>query len=143
MIRSNRIPRRTEIVREEFARSPLQIPIVILLGIIVGALSGFVGAGGGFLIIPVLIIFVRVPIKKAIGTSLAIIAINSIVGFAGAVTHIRPEWKILLTLAGLAILGIILGSYLNNFISGKKLKPLFGWFTLVVGIFIIIKEVIV
>ncbi|MFL5752538.1 MAG: sulfite exporter TauE/SafE family protein [Bacteroidia bacterium] len=142
MIRSNRIPRRKEINREEFARSPLQVPIVISLGIAVGFLSGFVGAGGGFLIIPVLVFFVRVPIKKAIGTSLAIIAINSLIGFAGTFGHINADWKFLLTLSSLAIAGIIIGTYLNNFVSGKRLKPAFGWFTLVVGIFIVIKELV-
>lgn len=142
MIRSNRVPRRKEINREEFARSPLQIPIVMLLGVLVGFLSGFVGAGGGFLIIPVLVFFVRIPIKKAIGTSLAIIAINSLIGFLGTFRHINADWKFLLTLSALAAAGIIIGAYLNNFVSGKKLKPAFGWFTLIIGVFIVIKEIV-
>jgi uncharacterized protein len=128
---------------DEFYKMPFRFPAIVLLGIVVGFLSGFVGAGGGFLIIPVLVLFARVPMKKAIGTSLCIIAINSLIGFTGNIGSMEIDWKFLLIVSCLSIVGIIIGSYFGNFISGKKLKPAFGYFTLLVGTFIVIKELFI
>ena len=126
---------------DEFAKSPMGLPFVIILGILVGFITGFVGAGGGFIIVPVLIFFLRLKFKKAIGTSLCIIAINSLVGFTGNIGNQNINWAFLLSISAIAIIGILLGSLLSGRISSQKLKPAFGWFTLIVGIFVFVKEV--
>lgn len=127
---------------DAFAKSPLGTPFVILLGITIGIITGFVGAGGGFIIVPVLIFFLRLNFKKAIGTSLCIIAINSLVGFTGNIGHQKIDWLFLLSISTICVAGIIIGSLVSDKISSKKLKPAFGWFTLVVGIFVFVKELV-
>jgi len=127
---------------DEFARSPFGLPFVILLGIFVGCITGFVGAGGGFIIVPVLIFFLRLNFKKAIGTSLCIIALNSLIGFLGNIGTLTIDWRFLISISAISILGIILGSRLSGKVSSQKLKPAFGWFTLVVGIFVLVKELL-
>ncbi|MBA2611721.1 MAG: sulfite exporter TauE/SafE family protein [Bacteroidetes bacterium] len=127
---------------DEFAKSPMGVPFVILLGICVGFITGFVGAGGGFIIVPVLIFFLRLKFKKAIGTSLCIIAINSLIGFTGNIGTQKIDWTFLLSISATCAIGILLGSLLSNKFSAQKLKPAFGWFTLAVGIFVLIKETV-
>jgi uncharacterized protein len=116
-------------------------PMILLEGTVVGVLTGLVGAGGGFLIIPALVLFSKLPMKQAIGTSLLIIAAKSLIGFTGDLSHYQMDWKLLLTVTGLAILRIFVGNMLSLKISGEKLKKGFGWFVLVMGIYIIVKEV--
>ncbi|WPQ63081.1 sulfite exporter TauE/SafE family protein [Chitinophaga sancti] len=115
-------------------------PLMLVVGTVVGILTGLVGAGGGFLIIPALVNFMGLPMKKAIGTSLVIIAINSLAGFLFSLSHIIILWAFILNITGLAIIGILAGSYISTKIDGRKLKPAFGWFVLVMGIYIILKE---
>lgn len=111
------------------------------IGFIVGIITGFLGAGGGFLIIPALLFFANLPMKQAVGTSLLIIFINSAIGFAGDVYIGTPiNYTFLLTIAAMAFIGILIGTRLSKKIDGTKLKPLFGWFILVMGIYIISKE---
>lgn len=140
MIRRRKNAHLRDLMWDEFSKSPIRLPFVIILGLFVGLLSGFVGAGGGFIIIPVLMIFVRVPMRKAIGTSLCIIAINSLIGFTGNIGHMPIDWRFLLLVTGLCIAGIIIGTQLSNRIQVNKLKKGFGWFTLIVGIFVLLKE---
>ncbi|MBW8523789.1 sulfite exporter TauE/SafE family protein [Chryseobacterium chendengshani] len=109
-------------------------------GSVVGILTGLVGAGGGFMIIPALVNLLRKPMKVAIGTSLVIISLNSLVGFFSSMNSVRIEWHLLATISAVAILGIIIGSQISKKIDGKKLKPAFGWFVLIMGIYILIKE---
>ncbi|WP_300671674.1 sulfite exporter TauE/SafE family protein [Soonwooa sp.] len=117
-------------------------PFVIFQGLVVGIITGFVGAGGGFLIIPALVGLLKTPMKKAIGTSLLIIAINSAFGFLTSYEHFGEiNWMFLMLISGLAILGILIGARLSKNIDGKKLKPAFGYFVLLMGIFVIVKEV--
>ena len=142
MIRKRKPNTINQVKWDEFAKSPMGVPFVILLGISVGFITGFVGAGGGFIIVPVLIFFLRLKFKKAIGTSLCIIAVNSLVGFTGNIGHQNIDWIFLLSISGTCVAGILLGSLLSNKISGQKLKPAFGWFTLIVGAFVFIKETI-
>jgi len=124
----------------EFTKTPLGIPFVILLGVLIGIITGFVGAGGGFIIVPVLMIFVRLNFKKAIGTSLCIVALNSIIGFVGNIGSQQLDWMFLLEISAVCGVGILLGSLMSTKISSQKLKPAFGWFTLIVGVFVLIKE---
>lgn len=115
-------------------------PLIAIEGILVGLLTGVVGAGGGFLIIPALVILAKLPMKKAIGTSLLIIAAKSLIGFLGDLHNIEIDWFFLLIFTSLSIVGIFLGVYISKFISNKKLKKGFGWFTLIMAFYIIYKE---
>lgn len=118
----------------------IKLPYIVIEGVVVGVLTGLVGAGGGFLIIPALVLFANLPMKRAVATSLVIIAVKSLIGFIGDVQTLTIDWLFLLSFTGFSILGIFLGIYLNRFIKGKSLKKGFGWFVLVMGIYIIIKE---
>ena len=115
-------------------------PLIIIEGLVVGLLTGIVGAGGGFLIIPALVLLAKLPMKKAVATSLLIIAFKSLIGFIGDVQNMDIDWMFLMIFTGISIAGIWLGVYLNNFINGKKLKKGFGWFVLLMGIYIILSE---
>lgn len=116
-------------------------PLIIIEGIIVGVLTGIVGAGGGFLIIPALVLLAKLPMKKAVATSLLIIAIKSLIGFIGDVQNMNIDWIFLAIFTGLSVVGMFVGIYLNKFIDGKKLKKGFGWFVLLMGIYIIWAEI--
>jgi uncharacterized protein len=118
------------------------LPLIFIEGIVVGALTGLVGAGGGFLIIPALVLLAGLPMKQAVGTSLLIIGIKSLIGFLGDVGQMQIDWPFLLLFSLFAVGGIFIGSALSKRISGEKLKPVFGWFVLVMGIYIIVKETI-
>jgi uncharacterized membrane protein YfcA len=116
-------------------------PLIALEGVIVGAVTGFVGAGGGFLVIPALVILARVPMKEAIGTSLLIITIKSLVGFAGDLSAgAVVDWVFLGQTTAIASLGIFGGTYLSRFVTPDKLKPAFGWFVLVIGVGLLAKN---
>lgn len=117
-----------------------KVLLLVILGLLIGTVTGLLGAGGGFLIIPSLVLFLKLPMKKAVGTSLLIIAINSLFGFLFSLKQFEYNWTILLSFTALAILGIFIGSKLADKISGPALKKGFGWFVLVMGIYIIIKE---
>jgi uncharacterized membrane protein YfcA len=132
-----------ELADELYATQKLNYPLILSIGLVVGTLTGFVGAGGGFLIIPALVLGARLPMKLAVGTSLAIIALNSLIGFAGDLSAgTSIVWPFLLGFLAFALGGIVLGAYLARFIPGARLKPAFGWFTLAMGSFILIKELL-
>jgi uncharacterized membrane protein YfcA len=128
--------------KEDVPEGPQQFnyPMILLEGAVVGILTGLVGAGGGFLIIPALVLFSKLPMKQAVGTSLLIIAAKSLFGFLGDVSQYELDWTLLGTVTALAIGGIFLGNRLSRSIDGDKLKKAFGWFVLVMGIYILIKE---
>ena len=109
-------------------------------GLVIGTITGIIGAGGGFLYVPALVLWANIPMKKAVGTSLIIVTINSLIGFIGDVQTLEIEWVFLLSFTAISIIGIILGVFLSKFISGKKLKKSFGFFTLIMAIYIIFKE---
>ena len=109
--------------------------------IIVGIIIGLIGAGGGFLFIPALMKIAKLPIKKAVGTSVFIIAINSLIGFSGDICNINPDWGFLLIFTLISIFGIFAGIYVNKFINEKNLKKSFGWFVLFMSFFILAKEI--
>ncbi|QQT28224.1 sulfite exporter TauE/SafE family protein [Sphingobacterium spiritivorum] len=117
---------------------------IILKGVFLGIITGMVGAGGGFLIIPTLVIFAGMPMKRAIGTSLMIIAFNSLIGFVGFVEidgH-EVDWRLLFLFSIAAIMGILIGTLLSRKISGSNLKTSFGWFVLIMGIMILVREIL-
>lgn len=118
------------------------IPLIALEGSVVGVITGIVGAGGGFLIIPALVLLARLPMKLAVGTSLLIIAAKSLIGFLGDLSNQTIDWKMLLIFTGLSVVGIFIGSTLSKKINDKVLKKGFGWFVLVMGIYIIGKELL-
>ncbi len=118
-------------------------PLILAEGLIVGIVTGLVGAGGGFLIIPALVLLAKLPMKKAVGTSLMIIAAKSLIGFIGDMKGAEViDWKFLIVFSSIAIVGILFGSMLSKKIAGEKLKPAFGWFVLIMGIYIILKELL-
>jgi uncharacterized membrane protein YfcA len=119
-----------------------RIVLVILEGIVIGFLTGLVGAGGGFLIIPALVLLTGLRFKAAVGTSLFIIAINSLTGFAGDLINHDMDWMLLLTITSLAVLGILVGNKLSTRIPGTQLRKAFGWFTLATGGFMIFRELV-
>lgn len=111
-------------------------------GLIVGGVTGFVGAGGGFLIIPALVVLAGLPMKEAVGTSLGIIAVKSLFGFLGDLGAGQLiDWTFLIQFSAIAAVGILLGNRLNAKVSEQKLKPAFGYFVLVMGIFIMWQQV--
>jgi uncharacterized membrane protein YfcA len=114
--------------------------MILLEGAVVGTLTGLVGAGGGFLIIPALVMLSKLSMKQAVGTSLLIIAAKSLIGFTGDLGHAVIDWNLLLTVTGLAIVGIFLGDILSKKVDGNKLKVGFGWFVLVMGMYILIQQ---
>jgi uncharacterized membrane protein YfcA len=107
----------------------------------IGIIIGLVGAGGGFLIIPSLVLFAKLPMKKAVGTSLFIIAMNSLIGFLGDVQTISIDWKFLSSFTGISIVGIFIGIYLNKFVNETQLKKGFAYFVLCMATFILVKEI--
>lgn len=118
-------------------------PMIIIEGSVVGMITGLVGAGGGFLIIPALVLFARLPMKMAVGTSLFIIAIKSLLGFGGDIQAGGPiNWLFLIIFSAIAMGGIFIGSHLAHSIDGKKLKKGFGWFVLIMGSMMIVKELL-
>jgi uncharacterized membrane protein YfcA len=134
MIKSGK--KKTEVIEaQEF-----NYPLILIEGIVVGVLTGLVGAGGGFLIIPALVLLSKLPMKQAVGTSLLIIAAKSLIGFTGDLGQHTIDWKLLFIVSALAIVGIIAGNKLSNHIDGEKLKKGFGWFVLAMGIYILTKE---
>ena len=108
----------------------------------IGIIIGLVGAGGGFLIIPSLVLFAKLPMKKAVGTSLFIIAMNSLIGFLGDVQTITIDWKFLSSFTGISIIGIFIGIYLNKYINETQLKKGFAYFVLFMATFILVKEIV-
>lgn len=130
--------------REIVSTTAIEIKYTNLItkGIFIGLLTGFIGVGGGFLIVPTLLFSAKLPIKKAVATSLIIMVFNSLLGFLGSLTKTTIHWDFLLLFSAFAIVGIFIGMYISKFISNEKLKPLFGWFVLLTGIYIIMKEVV-
>ncbi|MGB4769885.1 MAG: sulfite exporter TauE/SafE family protein [Chitinophagaceae bacterium] len=125
---------------EETGEQKFNYPMILLEGAVVGMLTGLVGAGGGFLIIPALVLLSKLPMKQAIGTSLLIIAAKSLIGFTGDLGKAEMDWTLLLSVTGLAIVGIFIGNAMSKKVSPDGLKKGFGWFVLFMGIYIIIKE---
>jgi hypothetical protein len=113
---------------------------LMLVGFCEGSLTGIVGAGGGFLIIPALVLLAKLPMKRAIASSLVIISIKSLVGFTGDLMYTSVDWSFLSKIILLATLGIVTGNYSNKKMEGAKLKKGFGFFVLAMAIIIFIEQ---
>lgn len=130
--------------KEIKTKEPKPITTLVLLGLMIGFLTGFVGAGGGFLIVPALVILTGLDIKKAIGTSLTIIAFNSMIGFFfGDAMQMRIDWTFLVLFAVLALIGIFVGGRVGQHVDGKKLKRGFAFFVIIMAAFIFTMEFVV
>jgi uncharacterized membrane protein YfcA len=129
---------RTEEARNAPGEPPgVSFPLTIAVGLAVGILTGLVGVGGGFLIVPALVLLARVPMKEAVGTSLLVIAMNSAAGFVGYLGQVEIPWAFLALFTAVAIGGIFAGTYLVRFVSQAQLKRAFAVFLVVMGVFIL------
>jgi len=137
----NMIKERIEKAPEKECRDCVRFFKLVGYGVLIGLITGLLGAGGGFLLIPALVFLIKMPMKRAVGTSLLIIALNSLIGFAGDIGHFQINWSFLIIISLIAIAGIFVGGLLSKKIPGEKLKKGFGWFVLIMGIYIIVKEV--
>ncbi|AGA78540.1 sulfite exporter TauE/SafE family protein [Echinicola vietnamensis] len=118
----------------------LNYPLIALQGLVEGSITGIVGAGGGFLIIPALVLIAKLPMRMAVGTSLLIIGIKSLLGFTGDLISQDIDWSFLLIFTGLSIVGIFMGGKLSRKVNESALKKAFGWFVLLMGGYILIRE---
>lgn len=125
---------------QELSHKQTRLVTLLAYGIGIGLVTGLLGAGGGFLIIPALVLLVHIPIKEAIGTSLFIITINSLIGFAGDVGHVVIDWSFLFKILAITVCGVIIGGAVGRRISGERLRIGFGWFVLTMGIYILSRE---
>jgi len=115
--------------------------ILTLYAVLIGSLMGFIGVGGGFLMVPALIYFANLPTRIAIGTSLVLVSANSLIGFLGDMgTHPGYNWPFLLLFSSFSVAGVLAGHYLTNFLEPEKLKKYFGWFILLIAIYIIARS---
>jgi len=135
------IKRKSDLAPVKPDHATLNLPLIGLEGIGTGILTGLVGAGGGFLIIPALVLLAKVPMKRAIGTSLMIIALKSLIGFTGDLqSGMAMNWPFLLIFTLFSVSGIFAGIGIGKRFDGHKLQQAFGWFILIMGIYIILKE---
>ena len=138
------LKKRKDSVIDKNIKVKYNYPLIILEGLIVGAITGMIGAGGGFLIIPALVLLAKVEMKIAVGTSLIIIALKSMLGFfLGDALTMTIDWNFLMIFTSLSFVGIFIGSYIGNFVDGDKLKKGFGYFIFAMAIFIFYMEFVV
>jgi uncharacterized membrane protein YfcA len=109
-------------------------------GVLVGMLTGLVGVGGGFAIVPALVLLANVPMKQAIGTSLLIIVANSVAGFLGYLGHVSMDWHLVVSFIFAASLGTLPGAYLARFVSAQKLQRGFGYFLLAIAALVLVQH---
>lgn len=126
--------------REQASNTRASLPVLSAFGVGVGLVTGLLGAGGGFLIIPALVVLARAPMRVAIGTSLFIVTINSLVGFVGDIGHVYIDWPFLFTILAITVCGVLIGSVIGRRIPGERLRAGFGWFVLTMGIYILSRE---
>lgn len=129
--------RRPAAAAADGATHPLPPLATVAVGLSLGMLTGLVGVGGGFLIVPALVLLARVPMKQAVGTSLLVIALNSGVGFAGYLGQVEVPWGFMALFTGVAVGGILLGARLIRFVPQHALQRAFALFLLVMGSFIL------
>lgn len=137
MIKSSQVIKKQQY--QEFQR--YRYVLIMLQGLLVGLVTGLFGAGGGFIIVPALVVLAHLPMKKAVGTSLCIITINCVIGFASKYGTVNAiDWEFLSLFTSLTAAGILTGVLISRRMSGEKLKKIFAVFMLVMGTFILVKE---
>ncbi|MFC4117156.1 sulfite exporter TauE/SafE family protein [Nonomuraea zeae] len=135
MIRDRRTPPATP------ARHELPVLHVIAEGVAVGLVTGLVGAGGGFLVVPALVLLGGLPMGVAVGTSLLVIAMKSLAGLAGYLHSVPIDWSVALPVSAAAVAGGLAGGSLAGRINADRLRTAFGWFVLAMGSFILVQQV--
>ncbi len=115
---------------------------LILYGTVLGVISGIIGVGGGFLIIPLLVYAAHITMQQAASTSLVIISLNAAIGFIGSLQNTQLNWKFLMLYSTFSVIGILIGLKIVSKISSAQLKPIFGWMILIMGIVILTKELL-
>jgi uncharacterized membrane protein YfcA len=135
MLRGRRVPKNVQ--------APTELPVfkVIAEGLVVGAVTGLVGAGGGFLVVPALVILGGLPMEAAVGTSLVVISLKSFAGFAGFAGHTPVDYQVALSVAAAAVAGSVVGGRLAGMVPPERLRTGFGWFVIVMAFFILAQEV--
>lgn len=141
LLASFKMIQKKEKIRQHKYNEP-NYTILASQGLMVGIITGFIGAGGGFLIVPALVMLLGISMKEAVATALFIISINSLIGFGSSLDKVSIDWVFLLTFTSISVIGILLGVAFSKRIESAKLKPIFGWFVLTMGIWIIIKELL-
>jgi hypothetical protein len=114
--------------------------LIFAEGSLIGFLTGLIGAGGGFIIIPILVILSDLRMKVAIATSLAIISLKSLIGFLGDVQNLEIDWVFLLTFTLISVIGIFIGQLFSQKVADNKLKMVFGLFVILIGLLILLIE---
>ena len=118
----------------------IRTAFILIQGLLVGLLTGLLGMGGGFLIVPALYFWAKLPMKTAVGTALLIIAINSLTSFMISFPSAVIDWYLLFKFSAGSVLGIMIGVKLAENVSGDSLKIIFGWFVLVISLYIVLKQ---
>jgi uncharacterized membrane protein YfcA len=133
--------KKSKIRISHFRKRTVLGPMMLIGGFLLGIFVGLIGAGGGFLMVPALMIFARMPIKRAVGTSLIIVCLNCLVGFfLGDFFTMEPDWNFLLSFVAVSFVGIIIGGALSAHINSQKLKTGFGYFILLIAVFVFVME---
>jgi len=115
-------------------------PRLFVQGLLTGTVTGFIGIGGGFIIVPSLVLFAGLPMRRAIGTSLAIITINCAVGILSNLNSVAAlDYPFLFRFAFLSVLGMLMGNWFIKLIPDKQLKPIFGWLILAMSVFVVMR----
>lgn len=140
MLRPERSPRRSTNHAGARRAARLPLPKIVLEGLVVGAVTGLVGAGGGFLVVPALVLLERLPMATAIGTSLLVIALKSLAGFAGYAGHTSIDWPLALGVSAFAVAGSVGGAWFAERLSARALRQGFGWFVVAMAFFILARE---
>jgi uncharacterized membrane protein YedE/YeeE len=124
------------------AKPPARLPVARVLwhGSIVGVLTGLVGAGGGFLIVPALVLLGGMPMRTAVATSLLVIALKSFAGFAGHVGHVTIDWHLAGLVTSAAVVGSVAGSLLSTRLAQDALRRAFAWFVMAMAVFVIVQQ---
>lgn len=127
---------------DETTQSSTHLPVakVVLEGLVVGGVTGLVGAGGGFLVVPALVLLGGLPMTTAVGTSLVVISMKSFAGFAGYLGHVSIDWKLAALVTGMAVLGSFAGSRLAGQMHQDRLRKGFAWFVVAMGAFMLVKQ---
>jgi uncharacterized membrane protein YfcA len=108
---------------------------VALEGAAVGFMTGLVGAGGGFIVVPALVLLVGLPMREAVATSLLVIALNSFAGFAGSIGHVSLDWTLTAVVTGAAVAGAIAGTALSARVPQATLRRMFAWLVLAMAVY--------